>query len=137
MKRAEALLVGPAGAGDSSGGSFRMMPGDVVEFHRITGCEETWTLVSGGPVELHLIYPDGRYEIRDLSLDPHRAGYPATTIAPGILRAARLASLARGAALQRSIGQGQEVQQIEKPRAAEILREHPLHEPIIMELTSD
>src|SRR5262245_40695381 len=92
MRRAEALLVAPAGAGDPAGGSFRMRPGEVVEFHRLVGCEEAWTLISGGPVELHLIHPDGRYEIRDLSLEPHRAGYPATTIAQGILRAARLTS---------------------------------------------
>jgi predicted cupin superfamily sugar epimerase len=114
-----------------------MRPGDVVEFHRVTGCQEIWMLHAGGPVELHLIHPDGRYEIRDLSLDLHRAGSPATTIGPGILRAARLAAQAPGAMLQRSIAPGQQLRQIEKPGAAEVLREHPLHEAIIMELTSD
>jgi predicted cupin superfamily sugar epimerase len=114
-----------------------MRPGDVVEFHRVTGCEEIWMLHAGGPVELHLIHPDGRYEIRDLSLDLHRAGHPATTIGSGILRAARLVSPARSATLQRSIAPGQRLEQIDKPGAAEILREHPLHEAIIMDLTSD
>ena len=137
MGRAEALMVAPAGAGDPGAGWFRMRPGEVVEFHRVTGCEEIWTLDSGGPVELHLIHADGLYEIRGLSVDPLRAGYPATTIGPGILRAARLASQAPGAALRRSITPGQELGRIEKPGAAEILREHPLHEAIIKDLTSD
>lgn len=134
-------FVPPAPADDPLGGSFGVGAGDVVAFHRIHGCDETWTLVAGGSIELHLIHPDGRYENRLLALGPAPAGgsagaAAATTIEAGSLRAARLAPGASRAALRRAVASGPWPPGIEIPRAAEILRRHPLHRAIVLELAA-
>ena len=119
-----------------AGGSFRLDPGEILEFHRVRGCDEVWILLAGGPLELHLIHADGQHETRTLTVDAGAAGRPATTITAGTLRAARLAPLGRTATLRRAVVPGQNTEGVEVPRAAEILREHPLHEAIIDELTT-
>ena len=86
------------------GRSFLIAAGDVLAFHRVGGCDETWTLVAGGPVEVHLIHPDGRHEMRLLSFERGAVGATATRIEAGVLRAARLAPGGMPARLRRSGG---------------------------------
>jgi cupin superfamily protein DUF985 len=115
--------------------SFLIAAGEMLAFHRIGGCGETWTLVAGGPVEVHLIHPDGRHEMRLLSIDRDGSAVSAA-IAPGVLRAARLAPGGMPARLRRSGGSERSRACVEFPRAADILRQHPLHRGIVLDLTA-
>jgi predicted cupin superfamily sugar epimerase len=125
------------GAGQGRRGrSFLIAAGDMLAFHRVGGCDETWTLVAGGPVEVHLIHPDGRHEMRLLSIDRDASAVSATAIAPGVLRAARLAPGGMPARLRRSGGSERSPACVEFPRAADILRQHPLHRGIVLDLTA-
>jgi predicted cupin superfamily sugar epimerase len=134
MKAAGTSAV-PAEAGDEgSGFSIRIATGQVLSFHSVRGTDETWALVAGGPVEVHLIHADGRHELRLLSLDAHSAGASRTTIEAGSLRAARLVPGARDARLERAASPGHRPGAMEVPEVAEILRRHPLHRGIILEL---
>jgi predicted cupin superfamily sugar epimerase len=124
-----------AAANERYRGPFVIEAGDVLAFHRIVECEETWTLLEGGPLEVHLIHADGFHEIRLLARGPgERSG--STTIEAGSLRAARLAPGAARAALGRSNARGQRPECIEVPAAAEILKRHPLHRVIVLALTA-
>ena len=113
---------------------FGIGVGDVLAFHRVRGSDETWTLVAGGPLELHLIHPDGCHETRRLAPGSDRSAR-ATTIDAGSLRAARLAPGAVPALVRRAVGSGKRAFRIEFPSSEEILRRHPLHRAIVLALT--
>lgn len=135
MKRGGASPAPPAVTGSTGGVSCRVGPCEAVAFHRVLGGDETWSVVAGGPLELHLIHADGRYELRVLSLDPDAVGGSTTTVEAGSLRAARLARGGRRALLRRAAAPGHRSGVREVPDPAEILRRHPLHRAVIRDLS--
>lgn len=135
MSRRDATVPQPAAADHAGGDTFSLGASEAMAFHRVLGSDETWTVVAGGPLELHLIHADGSYELRVLSIDRGPAGASTTTIEAGSLRAARLAPGARRALFRRAAARGHRTGEPEVPEAAEILRRHPLHRAIILDLT--
>ena len=135
MKRGGASPALSAVTGNAGGVSGRVGSCEAVAFHRVLGGDETWSVVAGGPLELHLIHADGRYELRVLSLDTDAAGASTTTIEAGSLRAARLARGGRRALFRRAAAPGHRIGVWDAPDPAEILRRHPLHRAIILDLT--
>lgn len=99
---------------------------EFVPFHR-TPHDEWWTLLDGDIVELHVIHADGHYEVRML--------YAVEKVDAGCLRAARLAAGGRIARCSRYPVPTAGDSGPEFPAAAEILREHPLHECAVRALT--
>jgi predicted cupin superfamily sugar epimerase len=107
---------------------FTIGPEQFVPFHR-TAHRERWKLLAGDPLELHLIHPDGEYEIRSLQT--------AATIEAGTLRAARLTPGGSRASCMREKAHPSASSDIVFPSAAEILREHPLHADVVRQFTLD
>lgn len=112
------------------GGRNRLLlrPGEIVPFQRMER-EETWRVLRGDPVEIHLIHADGSYEKRVLDAGGR------LRIAAGSLRAARLVAQGRSAEILRRVARGPGSKEPEIPLASRILREHPLHETILRGLT--
>ena len=135
MSREDATAPSPAAADHAGGDTFSLGASEVMAFHRVLGSDETWTVVAGGPLELHLIHADGSYELRILSIDRDPAGMSTTTIEAGSLRAARLVPGGRRALFRRAAAPGHRIGEREVPEATEILRRHPLHRAIILDLT--
>ena len=135
MNHKDATAPSPAAADHAGGDTFSLGPSEAIAFHRVLGSDETWTVVAGGPLELHLIHADGSYELRVLSIDRDPAGASTTTIEAGSLRAARLAPGGRRALFRRAAAPGHRTGERDVPGAAEILRRHPLHRAIILDLT--
>lgn len=135
MNRKDATAPSPAAADHAGGDTFSLGPGEAMAFHRVLGGDEAWTVVAGGPLELHLIHADGSYELRVLSSDRNVVEASMTTIEAGSLRAARLAPRGRRALFRRAAAPGHHTGEREVPGAAEILRRHPLHRAIILDLT--
>jgi predicted cupin superfamily sugar epimerase len=116
--------------------SFVLEAGDIVPFHHLRGCAETWTLAEGGPVELHLIHADGRHEVRILATEHGAEGHASASVEAGSLRAVRLAPSGRTARLCRAVRSGQRPSGVDVPQAGAILRRHPLHHAIVIAMTA-
>ena len=135
MSHKDAAVPPPAAADHAGGDTFSLGPGEAMAFHCVQGSDEAWTVVAGGPLELHLIHADGSYELRLLSIDRNAVEASTTTIEAGSLRAARLAPGGRRALFRRAAAPGHRTGVWDVPGAAEILRRHPLHRAIILDLT--
>jgi predicted cupin superfamily sugar epimerase len=122
---------------EGMGDTARLGPGEILAFHRHVWCVETWRLLDGGPVEMHLIHADGRHETRLLTLDPREGGRRSIAIEEaGSLRAARLLAASRPASVLRIRAGVCRPGCLEFPGAREILRWHPLHRSIVLEMAS-
>ena len=114
-------------------GDLELQADEFSAFHRVVGTDETWELREGGPLEVHVIRPDGCHERHRLSLEA--GGARTETIERGALRAARLAPGVRMARVARLPQTQLNGLVREFPSAREIVREHPLHEAVVFELT--
>ena len=128
----------PAGhAAERSAGSliyFLLAGDDFSAFHRVRWSDEAWHLYAGGPLELHVIDPDGRYDQRNLKTDLER-GEPTTVIAAGHWQAARVASGADWAFGGCTVSPGFDFDDFQMPPAADLLAQFPAHEALIRQLT--
>ena len=138
--RAEMTVTHPAVGMDENGtraagtSIYFMVPrDDFSAFHRVR-TDETWHLYDGGPLELHLIDPDGVYQCVVLSRDLG-AGEPQFTVPAHWWQAARCDSAAAYALGGCTVAPGFDFADFELPDAAEIIAQHPQHEAIIRALT--
>lgn len=56
---------------------YLLRAGEFSAFHRVLGRDETWHHYAGGPLSLHVVLPDGRYEAHRLGAGRHHAVVPA------------------------------------------------------------
>jgi predicted cupin superfamily sugar epimerase len=126
-------IVSGADVREQPSGDLELQADEFSAFHRVVGTDETWELREGGPLEVHVIRRDGCHEKRRLSLEA--GGIRTETIERGTLRAARLAPGARMARVARLPRTQLDGLVREFPTAREIVREHPLHEAVVLELT--
>jgi predicted cupin superfamily sugar epimerase len=116
-------------------GIYFLLPADDFSaFHRVRWTDEIWHLYAGGPLELHVIDRDGGYEKRVLTADL-ACGEPTSTVEAGCWQAARVAPGEEWALGGCTVAPAFEFADFEMPAADEIVRQHPLHESIIRELT--
>jgi predicted cupin superfamily sugar epimerase len=108
--------------------ALTLEPGEFVPFHRLK-VEESWSVAAGDPVQLHLIHTDGEYQVRTVDTGP------SLVVPSNSLRAARLVPGGRMAIYARRALTELLPGLVEVPSASDILREHPLHESIVRELT--
>jgi len=113
---------------------FLLGSGDFSAFHRVCWTDEIWHLYSGGPIELHLIEPGGRYEQRLLASDLAN-GEPTTVVPAGWWQAARLGSCCTFGFGGCTVAPGFEVADFEMPARGELLARYPQHAEIIESLT--
>lgn len=82
----------PTGRSYATGIYFLIAPGMFSAFHRIRS-DETWHFYAGGPLEIYVLCPEGRLEIKKLGVDLDRGEAPqhvvsarswfASAVAPG------------------------------------------------------
>lgn len=103
-------------------------------FHRVRRADEVWHLYAGGPLELHVIDANGRYDCRALTTDYQR-GEPASVVPADVWQAARLAPGARWMLCGCTVSPAFEFDDFEMPPAAQLIAAHPEHAAIIRALT--
>ena len=137
------IPIAPGGPADrersaSTAIYFLLPEGEISAFHRVVWTAELWHLYAGGPLELHLIHEEGRYERRLLS-DPESEGGaqtgPMTVVEAGCWQAARPAPGAAYAFGGCTVAPGFDFADFELPAAEELARRFPEHEAVIRALT--
>ncbi len=116
---------------------FLLPEGEISAFHRVRWTDEVWHLYAGGPLELHLIHEDGRYERRLLSGDPAAAGReagPMAVVEAGCWQAARPAPGAGYAFGGCTVAPGFDFADFELPAADELVARLPEHDAVIRAL---
>jgi predicted cupin superfamily sugar epimerase len=113
---------------------FLLADDDFSAFHRVRGADEIWHLYAGGPLELHTIDGEQRYDLRVLSNDLDE-GEPTAVVPADIWQAARLTPGATWAFCGCTVAPGFELADFEMPTADELLASLPSHARIIHELT--
>lgn len=104
-------------------------------FHRVKWTDEIWHLYAGGPVELHVIDDDERYQRHLLSTDLASEGRPTAIVGAGFWQAARLSPGTDWAFVGCTVAPGFEFDDFEMPSRSALIQAHPQHEQIIGELT--
>jgi len=56
---------------------YLLRAGEFSAFHRVLGRDETWHRYAGGPLVLHVVHTDGRYEAHRLDDARHHVVVPA------------------------------------------------------------
>lgn len=112
---------------------FLLPAGDRSAFHRVRASDEIWHLYAGGPLELHLIHPDGRHEERLLASDLER-GEPVAIVPAGAWQAARPAPGTPWALAGATVAPGFDFADFDLPPAEELARRFPEHEELVLEL---
>ena len=142
------IPIAPGGPADrersaSTAIYFLLPEGEISAFHRVLWTDEVWHLYAGGPLELHLIHEDGRYERRLLSGDPEadrgaetgaETG-PMTVVEAGCWQAARPVPGAAFAFGGCTVAPGFDFADFELPAADELARQFPEHEGVIRALS--
>jgi uncharacterized protein len=113
---------------------FLLGPDDFSAFHRVRWTDEIWHLYAGGPIELHLLTPDGAHVARTLASDLDR-GEPVTIVPAGWWQAARLAPGCAWAFGGCTVAPGFEFADFEMPPRQNLLARYPDHAEIIAALT--
>lgn len=113
---------------------FLLQDREFSAWHRVRWTDEVWHIYAGGPLELHVIDADGRYERRLLTTELLE-GEPTSVIPAGCWQAARLVHGTGWALGGCSVAPGFDFADFEMPAGAELKRRFPSHEGIIDELT--
>lgn len=103
---------------------FLLRAGEFSAFHRVRS-DESWHLYEGGPLELHLIDPDGRHERRLLGTDLAAGQEPQAVVPAGWWQAARPAEGAELALCGCVVAPGFEFADFEMPTRGELLARFP------------
>lgn len=113
---------------------FLLRDAEFSAWHRVRWTDEIWHLYAGGPLELHVIDAEGRYEQRRLTSDVLE-GDPVTVIPAGAWQAARLEAGSGWALGGCTVAPGFDFADFEMPGAAELKALFPDHAAIIDTLT--
>ncbi|MBU3678207.1 MAG: cupin domain-containing protein [Candidatus Kapabacteria bacterium] len=110
---------------------FCLPVGVVSNFHRLSN-DEIWYWHEGGPVVVHIIHPDGRYEHVELGSPPfmHAAVLPAGTWFGA-------ESLEQDVLVSAMVAPGFEFEDFELATRAGLLAMYPQHGEIIQRLTRE
>ena len=117
-------------------GHWLFLPGAISAFHRVLNCEEIWA-IHVGRLHLHVIAPDGKYQLVRIGLDLAAGELPVVTVPPGHWQAAELPEAVPFAFGTNVCAPGfcYEESQIAKRR--ELCQEFPPHAELISRLTHE
>jgi predicted cupin superfamily sugar epimerase len=114
---------------------FLLQEGEFSAWHEVES-DEAWVLAHGGPLELHLISPEGFYSLRRLL--PVQEGdeppNPMAIVPAGWLQAARPAPGVAVALCACLVAPGFDFDDFRMPGREELIHRHPTHAAIIGEL---
>lgn len=113
---------------------YLLKAGDFSAFHRVRS-DEVWVAIGGGPLELHVITPQGEHRLHLLGHD-FGAGQEALAAVPAqCWQGARPASGADYALCSCIVAPGFDFEDFAMPRRSELLAHFPDHRELITELT--
>lgn len=113
---------------------FLLRRGEFSAFHRVRS-DESWHLYAGGPLELHLVSPDGAAERRVLGNNFAAGERPQTVVPAGWLQAARPAQNADDCLCGCVVAPGFDFLDFEMPGKKQLLKTFPQHADLIMQFT--
>lgn len=124
----------PTERGDRSAATsiwFCLPVGVISHFHRLSN-DEIWYWHEGGPVVVHIIHPDGRYESAVLGPRPHDY---AVVLPAGTWFGAE--STASDVLVSAMVAPGFAFEDFELGTREQLLEQFPQHEEIVKRMTKD
>lgn len=113
---------------------YLLTKGEVSHFHQVKS-EELWYLHDGGPLDIHMIYPDGTYEIQKLGRDLSKGEQPQFLIPAGVIFGATLGKDTEFTLAGCMVSPGFDYADFTLLERADLLAIFPKHEQIIKKLT--
>jgi predicted cupin superfamily sugar epimerase len=113
---------------------FLLERGEFSAFHRVRS-DEVWSLLAGGPLELHMISREGELEVVTLGMDLRRGEVLQHVVPAEWWQAARLARGAEFALLGCAVAPGFDFADFSLPPGEELVKDFPHLEREIRELT--
>ena len=113
---------------------FLLQKPDFSAFHRLCS-DELWFLHDGGPVRIHTLQPDGKYEKRLLGTSAVRGVAPQAVMPAGVWFAAEVSGSAEYALLSCTVSPGFDFADFELGDRQALCRRFPRHKRLITRLT--
>lgn len=113
---------------------YLLTNGEVSHFHRLTS-DELWYLHDGGPLSIHMIYPEGTYKVRKLGHDIKKGEQPQILIPAGVIFGASLEKEVDFALTGCMVAPGFDYSDFTLMERSDLLAIFPEHEQIIKKLT--
>lgn len=110
---------------------FLLEQGDFSAWHRVAS-DEVWHFYAGDPLELHLIYPDGRYQLHLLG-PPTARSEPQVVVPAGVWQAACPVGTFTLAGC--TVAPGFDFADFDLPERAWLLGQFPGHQKILERFT--
>lgn len=115
-------------------GHWLFQPGAFSSFHRVNNNEEVW-LVHAGKVWVHVLSPEGGYQLLRVGLDLAAGERPVVTVPAGYWQAAELAPGEPFAFGSNVCAPGFTYEQFEIAKRESLLAAYPQHKEVILRLT--
>lgn len=132
--RHPALPAGDAARPAGTAIYYLLPAGEFSAFHRVTHSDELWHLYAGDPLELHVIRPDGSYDIHLLTADL-TAGAPMAVVEAGCWQAARVADGGAWSLCGCTVAPGFTYADFELAEAETLIASFPQQEAVIRRFT--
>ncbi|MFA8343959.1 MAG: cupin domain-containing protein [Rhodothermaceae bacterium] len=109
---------------------------NVSNFHRLKS-DEFWYFHCGSTIEVHIIYPDGKYEIKVMGLNFTKDEVPSLLLPKGCWFGARLTDTSGFGFVSCAVFPGFDFSDFELAKRDELTALYPQHSKIISDLTSE
>ena len=109
---------------------FLLTKQDKSHFHQLTA-DELWYFHEGDALDIHLIYPNGRYVVERLGLNIDALERPQVKVPKGTIFGSMLAAGGSYGLVGCMVAPGFTFDDFKLFTATELLRRFPVHEPII------
>ena len=115
---------------------FLITQGNFSAFHRIIQ-DEMWHFYKGDPMSLHIIHPDGSYELIAIGNDLESGQVPQYVVPGGSWFASEVANDGRYSLMGCTVAPGFDFEDFEMPSREELTQRFPQHANLITKLTHD
>ncbi len=112
---------------------FLLRSGNPSHFHRLKS-DEVWYFHTGDPLNIHIIHPNGEYEIVRLGLNVEQGEVLQAVVPKGAIFGSDVAETADYSLVSCMVSPGFDYQDFELFTQRELLEEYPSHEQIIKKL---
>lgn len=120
----------------STGIYFLLMKGNFSAFHRIKS-DEMWHFYKGNPLNVYVIYSDGRLEIIKLGMELDKGERPQAVVPAGCWFASKVAGAGKFSLVGCTVSPGFDFQDFEMAERKKLTEEFPQHQRIIHDLTRE
>ena len=114
--------------------AYLLRQGEFSAFHRLRSLE-LWHFLDGGPVTLHMIFPDGAHAETRLGLSADRGEVPQCAVEPGTWFAVTPGALSPYSLVGCTVVPGFDFRDFELGRRGALVSEFPRHQALIERFT--